>query len=193
MLYVLSRSVGQSRSAGLASAVGLALGGIVLAVATALGLAKLFENVPMLVVILKYCGSAYLVWLGVTMIYNARSDSHVNLKADQVTFKSYSSIVWQGVLVELLNPKTVLFFALFLPPFVEIEGGAASAGDVQTQLLVLGILVPLTAVPSDAIIAYMGGSLTKSINHRQKFRERLGWLGGILLIAIAVNLHLGLF
>ena len=191
MLYVLSRSVGQSRAAGLASAFGLALGGMVLAVATAMGLAKLFTDVPALVVVLRYCGSAYLAWLGVTMIVNARSDALVELNIDKVVRKSYASIVGQGVLVELLNPKTVLFFALFLPPFVDVGGDINNAGSVQSQLLFLGILVPLTAMPSDALIALMGGTLTKSINQRREFRERLGWAGGLMLIAIAVNLHLG--
>lgn len=102
------------------------------------------------------------------------------------------SIVWQGVLVELLNPKTVLFFALFLPPFVEIADGAPGDINVQSQLLILGILVPLTAIPSDAVIAYMGGTLTQSINNRQKMRERLAWAGGLTLIAIAINLHVRL-
>jgi len=190
MLYVLSRSVGQSRSAGLASAFGLALGGMVLAVATAMGLAKLFTDVPALVVVLRYCGSAYLAWLGVTMIVNARSDALVELNVEKVVRKSYASIVGQGVLVELLNPKTVLFFALFLPPFVDVGGDVNNAGSVESQLLFLGILVPLTAMPSDALIALMGGTLTKSINQRREFRERLGWAGGLMLIAIAVNLHL---
>lgn len=190
MLYVLSRSVGQSRSAGLASAFGLALGGMVLAVATAMGLAKLFTDVPALVVVLRYCGSAYLAWLGVTMIVNARSDALVELNVEKVVRKSYASIVGQGVLVELLNPKTVLFFALFLPPFVDVGGDVNNAGSVQSQLLFLGVLVPLTAMPSDALIALMGGTLTKSINQRREFRERLGWAGGLMLIAIAVNLHL---
>lgn len=191
MLYVLSRSVGQSRAAGLASAVGLALGGMVLAVATAMGLARLFEDVPPLVTVLRYCGSAYLVWLGVNMIITARAQSREALTVEAVAQKSYGSIVWQGVLVELLNPKTVLFFALFLPPFVAPQGSAYSPDTVQSQLLILGLLVPLTAVPSDALIAMMGGTLTKSISHRHKFRERLGWVGGLTLIVIALNLHLG--
>lgn len=190
MLYVLSRSIGQSRAAGLASALGLALGGVLLAVATAIGLARLFTLMPELVVVLRYCGSAYLVWLGANMILSARADALVSLKVDQVPQRSFTTIIWQGVLVELLNPKTVLFFALFLPPFVDIGGGQSSQASVQSQLLVLGILVPLTAVPSDTVIAYMGGTLSLSINHRPKFRERLGWASGLILIAIAVNLHL---
>jgi len=191
MLYVLSRSVGQSRGAGVASAVGLAVGGIVLAVATALGLGQLFMEVPELVIVLKYFGSAYLIWLGAGMIRNAKAEAAVDLKVQSVVRRSYATIVWQGILVELLNPKTVLFFALFLPPFVGMAGDQTAPVDVQSQLLVLGILVPLTAVPSDAMIAFMGGTLTHSINHRRKFRERLAWGGGLILIVIALNLHFG--
>lgn len=191
MLYVLSRSVGQSRAAGVASAFGLAMGGVLLAVATALGLGQLFTEVPALVSILKYFGSAYLIWLGAGMILNARAEASVDLKVQTVERRSYATIIWQGVLVELLNPKTVLFFALFLPPFVGVTGDQQGTADVQSQLLVLGILVPLTAVPSDTVIAYMGGSLTHSINDSRKFREMLGWIGGTILIIIALNLHCG--
>lgn len=189
MLYVLSRSVGQSRSAGLASAFGLALGGVVLAVATALGLARLFAQFPELVVILRYVGSAYLVWLGIAMILGARADARMDIKAKQVAPHSLGRIIWQGVLVELLNPKTVLFFALFLPPFVEAGAMQLSQTGIQSQLLVLGVLVPLTAIPSDAVIAFMGGTMAQRLNRRRQFREGLGWFGGLVLIAIAVNLH----
>jgi threonine/homoserine/homoserine lactone efflux protein len=166
MLYVLSRSMGQNRYAGLASALGLSLGGILLAVATALGLAAIFERYEWIVITLRYAGSAYLIWLGAGMILNASKSSKVILKVHAVENLSFSSIVWQGVWVELLNPKTVLFFALFLPPFVSAGAGEAS---VQAQLLILGILVPLTAIPSDIVIA---------------------WVSGLLLMAIALNLHL---
>jgi len=191
MLYVLSRSVGQSRAAGLASALGLALGGIVLAMATALGLARLLTQMPELVIILRYVGSAYLVWLGVGMVRNASNEASVDLEARQVSRKALPTIVWQGVLVELLNPKTVLFFALFLPPFVDMAAAQSGQVSVQSQLLILGVLVPLTAIPSDAVIAFMGGTMAQVLNHRRKFREGLGWAGGIVLILIAVNLHLG--
>jgi threonine/homoserine/homoserine lactone efflux protein len=66
------------------------------------------------------------------MLLNARKSSNVILKVHAVENLSFSSIVWQGVWVELLNPKTVLFFALFLPPFVSAGAGEAS---VQAQLL----------------------------------------------------------
>lgn len=193
MLYVLSHSVGQSRSAGLASALGLALGGVILAIATALGLAAIFAKFEWLVVVLRYVGSAYLIWIGTTMIRRARAEAQINLQAHEVRQRSFSAIVWQGVMVELLNPKTVLFFALFLPPFVTAGDGTLDGQSVQLQLLFLGILIPLTAIPSDILIAIMGGSITKKINDRQSFREGFAWLGGSVLIFIALNLHFHFF
>ncbi len=190
MLYVLSRSVGHSRAAGLASALGLCLGGVLLAIATAMGLATIFENSGWLVVALRYVGSAYLVWLGVDMIRNAQAAAQATLSVENVQHKPLTSVVWQGVLVELLNPKTVLFFALFLPPFINAGVGQSAESSVQMQLLVLGVLVPLTAIPSDLVVACMGGTMARVINNKRVVRERLAWAGGTILIGIAANLHL---
>ena len=75
-----------------------------------------------------------------------------------------------------------------MPPFVE----SGAQANVRSQLLVLGALVPLTAVPSDLMVAWMGGTMTRIVNGRRDIREALAWIGGLALIAIAVNLHLGL-
>lgn len=192
MLYVLSRSVGQSRAAGLASALGLALGGVILAVATAMGLATIFAKFGWLVSGLRYAGSAYLIWLGIDMIRNARANAQVTLQAQRVQHSNLLAIIWQGVLVEVLNPKTVLFFALFLPPFVHASGAQLAETGIQIQLLILGALVPLTAFPSDLVVAYLGGSMTNAINGRQALRTALAWGGGIILIGIALNIQFGL-
>lgn len=191
MLYVLSRSVGQSRAAGLASALGLALGGMILAVATALGLAAVFAQFDWLVTVLRYAGSAYLIYLGVDMIRNAHANAHVTLTAQRVAHTDLWEIIWQGVVVEVLNPKTVLFFALFLPPFVHAQGAQYAESGVQFQLLVLGVLVPLTALPSDLVVAFLGGGMTRAINGKQAIRTWMAWVGGSILILIALNLHLG--
>ena len=127
---------------------------------------------------LRYAGSAYLIWLGAGMILNASKSSKVILKVHAVENLSFSSIVWQGVWVELLNPKTVLFFALFFPPFVSAGAGEAS---VQAQLLILGILVPLTAIPSDIVMALLGRSVTKSINENTRARLIMASRSGCLL------------
>lgn len=189
MLYVLSRSVGQSRAAGLASALGLGLGGALLAAATALGLAAIFQKTAWAIDGLRIAGSLYLVYLGFQMIWDARASASAEFKVHEVRRRSFGSIVWQGVLVELLNPKTVLFFVLFLPQFVIDHGGQLSGDNVTTQLLILGILVPLTAVPSDLIVAFVGGSVAQTVNDNKSIRLALSWIGGLILIAIAMNLH----
>lgn len=188
MLYVLSRTVGQSRSAGFASAIGLCLGGILLAVATAWGLGTVFMTYGGLVQALRYLGAAYLVWLGAGMIIEARASAQRVLSASTVAKRSLADVMWQGVLVELLNPKTVLFFALFLPPFVVLEPGAAGSGNLTSQLLLLGVLVPLTAIPADLVVAWLGGTIAQTLNESRKMRELLAWASGLVLIFIAALL-----
>lgn len=191
MLYVLSRSVGQSRAAGLASAIGLGLGGVLLAAATALGLAAILEQAHGAIDVLRIAGSLYLIYLGVQMIWEAQATQPQKLFVEKVRKRSLFSIIWQGVLVELLNPKTVLFFVLFLPQFVEASGGSIASDNVTLQLLFLGILVPLTAVPSDLVVAFVGGSVAQTINSNPQISKALSWTGGLILIFIALNLHLG--
>ncbi len=183
MLYVLSRSVGQSRAAGLASAIGLGLGGVVLAVVAALGLAAVFQQSEAAYRILTFAGAAYLVYLGGQMILERDSGEPGDVRLERIERRSYGRIIWQGVLVEVMNPKTILFFMAFIPPFVE-----TSKGDVGMQMLVLGILVPLTAVPSDRIVAFIGGSLAKTVNGNRAVRVGLRWVGGLFLIGIGVSL-----
>lgn len=184
MLYVLSRSVGQSRAAGLASAVGLGLGGVVLAVVAALGLAAIFQQSTVAYHALTFVGAAYLIFLGSQMILEkdevAKSGE---FEVREVQQRSYSRIVAQGVLVEIMNPKTVLFFMAFIPPFVE-----TSRGDVVTQMLLLGVLVPLTAMPSDIVVAFIGGSLAQTVKGNRMIRRGLSWLGGLFLIGIGISL-----
>lgn len=92
MLYVLSRTVGQSRAAGFASALGLCLGGILLAIATALGLATVFATFDWLVTVLRYLGAAYLIWLGSAMIWGARVQAQADLAVTEVKQNSILAI-----------------------------------------------------------------------------------------------------
>ena len=183
MLYVLSRSVGQSRAAGIASAIGLGLGGIMLAVLAALGLAVVFAKSPTAQYVLKFAGAGYLVYLGAQMILDARRQEMDDFRTHAVRKASFARIVWQGVLVEVLNPKTVLFFLLFIPTFVESRDG-----DMVLQLLVLGVLVPLTAVPADVIVAFIGGSLAQKVRDNPKASLALGVVGGLVLIGIGLSI-----
>ena len=186
MLYVLSRSAGQSRAAGYASALGLGLGGILLAIATAFGLAALFRQFEWLMTGLRLIGSVYLVYLGYRLSRDAYITLDLSVTDTPSARQSFWQIVWQGMWVELLNPKTVLFFALFLPPFVD-PNLAGSA--LQWQLVILGSLVPLTAIPSDITVAWLGARLSQGVARNPGVRKLLAWSGGLALVAIAANIH----
>ena len=182
MLYVLSRSVGQSRAAGFASSIGLAIGGVLLALASALGLAAVFQVSPRAFTILQICGGCYLFYLGIGMIREAGQD---DMRVRKVRSASFSRILSQGILVELLNPKTAIFFLAFLPQFVDF-----SRDDVTTQMLVLGMLVPLTAIPSDIIVSIAGGTLAQKLAGRPRASIVLAWAGGLILIGLAIRIFL---
>lgn len=185
MLYVLSRSVGHSRAAGLASAAGLAAGGILLAVGAAMGLAAAVTVSPALYAIIRTTGGLYLIYLGVNTLREIRGgQEESSAQARPVpTEQSLSRIFYQGVLVELLNPKTILFFLAFLPQFVDSTGGS-----IAVQMLILGALVPLTAVPSDLIVAMSGGTLAERLATRRGTSVALQVLSAAVLIGLGVRI-----
>ena len=180
MMYVLSRSVGQSRAAGFASSVGLAIGGVLLAIGSALGLAVIFEYSNGLYQFISIAGAVYLLYLGYDMIKTAGKDK---LEISKVKSEKFSKIMYQGILVELLNPKTILFFLAFLPQFVDY-----SRADVTMQMMVLGILVPLTAIPSDVFVSVIGGSVTNKLSKNPSFGIVLTWVGGLILILLGFRI-----
>ena len=151
--------------------------------AAAFGLAAVFQNSATAVVILKVSGAFYLLYLGAQMLLEARAQRTADFEVKSVENHSFLAIVWQGVLVEVLNPKTVLFFILFIPPFV-----SASEGNVMLQMLILGALVPLTAIPSDIIVAFIGGSVAAAVKGNPNVRVGLSFVGGLVLIGIGVSL-----
>ncbi len=183
MLYVLSRSLGQTRSAGLMSAAGLATGGMVHAVAAAAGLSILLAHSPAAYRLLTILGAAYLLYLGVQM-YRSRNEKLG--EPEGVRRQPLWRIFYQGVLVEVLNPKTALFFVAFLPQFIN-----ADSDTIVLQVLLLGMLIPLTAVPSDLIVAYCGGTILRRVSANATARNRLNCLGAMFLVGLGLRILVG--
>jgi threonine/homoserine/homoserine lactone efflux protein len=129
VLYIITRSVTQGKRAGLASVVGIELASFIHASAAALGLSALLLTSALVFSVVKYLGAAYLIYLGVRTLV-AREDSQ---QASRSAPRSFSQLISQGFLVNLLNPKTALFFYAFLPQFVNPAKGA-----VAGQILLLG-------------------------------------------------------
>ena len=183
MLYVLSRSIGQSRAAGLASAAGLAVGGLVLVIAAALGLAAVFTYLPSAYIVVKVLGGLYLIYLAFNMVLDTKEDSARANQLETVRRTDLQRIFLQGIVVEVLNPKTLLFFVAFLPQFID-----ATHGFVWLQMLILGTLVPLTAVPADLIAAFTGGTVAKKLAENRLMGQLLNWLGAGFLVFLGLRI-----
>jgi threonine/homoserine/homoserine lactone efflux protein len=170
MLYVLARTLAHGRSAGLRSTLGTAAGGLGHVVAAAVGLSALLMTSALAFSAVKYAGAAYLIWLGVRTLAGLREPAEEVRDIGGPAFR-------QGMLTELLNPKTALFFLTFLPQFVQPE-----RGPVAPQLLALGCVSVALNSSADVVVAALGGRIRTALSPRWWRRQRLA--SGCALIAL---------
>ena len=140
VLYIVTRSVSQGRSAGIVSCAGVACGGLVHVAAAAFGLSAILTASATAFGVVKYAGAAYLVWLGVRKFARPSFIQDVNVVAPH----SLARVFRDGMIVNLLNPKTALFFLAFLPQFV-----VPARGSVSGQFLLLGMAFVTIAFCTD--------------------------------------------
>lgn len=182
-LYVLARTIAHGRAAGFLSAGGLALGALVHSVAAALGLSALFAWSPLAFAILKYAGAAYLVYLGLRMLFSRQPPAEGMRPAADVAGAGHKRIVLQAALTEILNPKVAVFFLAFLPQFVD-----PAAGPAQTQLLLFGLLYTLVGLPCDAAVALGSHSIARMLLRSGPARRLVEWLSGAVLVSLGIRL-----
>jgi threonine/homoserine/homoserine lactone efflux protein len=181
ILYVLSRSIGQGREAGLLSVFGLATATLIHAVAMALGLSTLFLYSPLAFAVVKYLGAAYLIYLGIGALLSRGTLQPVAAAAPL----SRGAIYRQGVVTDLLNPKVALFFIAFLPQFVD-----PAAGSPTMQILFFGLLFHITGVPVNLMVALAGGRLAKLLARRPGWARVQNWITGTVLVGLGLRLAL---
>jgi threonine/homoserine/homoserine lactone efflux protein len=151
VLYIVARSASQGRAAGLASVAGVALGNLGNAIGASLGLAALFAVSALAFSVVKYLGAAYLIVLGVQALRSARRAEPA--PAVGPGRERSGRIFCDGFVVALLNPKTTLFFAAFLPQFLHAPASPA------LQSIALGALFVAIAAVTDSAYALAAGSV----------------------------------
>lgn len=139
VLYIVARTLAQGRASGLASVAGVGLGNFANALLAAFGVAALLAVSALAFEVLKWAGALYLVWLGVQQWRSAAQPPV--LEAASVTIDPTSTMrtLREGIVVSLLNPKTTLFFAAFLPQFISTSGLGAMAQSVTLSALFVAI------------------------------------------------------
>lgn len=176
VFYILARSLSQGRRHGLASVAGVALGNFGNAVGAALGLAALFAVSSLAFTVVKFAGAGYLVYLGIQAM---RAPDAAPDRATPVP-ERLGRIFRDGFLVALLNPKTALFFAAFLPQFM------APQGSLVGQSLTLGAIFVAIAALSDTAYALAAGWIAPRLGRLGGLRRAGRYLTGGAFIALGV-------
>jgi threonine/homoserine/homoserine lactone efflux protein len=177
VLYITSRSIGLGRAAGLVSAMGIAVGTLFHVAAATLGLSALLVSSASAFQLVKYAGAAYLIYLGIRTL---RGGDAATLDPTGER-RSLRNIFGQGVLVNLLNPKTALFFLAFLPQFVDPARGRATL-----QIFELGVLFALMGWVSDSVWATIAGTFGTRLRGNVRLRSTQRKISGGALIALGL-------
>ena len=180
MLYVITRSLAQGRFAGVCSAIGVCLGILVHTALAALGVGAILQASEALFLALKLVGAGYLVYLGLRLLLARESAPEVRAAGARL---SPLSLVWQGMLSNVTNPKIVLFFLAFLPQFVDPAGASPTR-----DLVFLGVVYAVLALPIKVCVGLAAGTLSDRVLRRPGAVTWLNRASGTVLVALGLRL-----
>jgi threonine/homoserine/homoserine lactone efflux protein len=177
VLYVVSRSIDQGRSAGLASVLGITTGTVVHVTLATVGLSSLVLASKVAFDAVRYVGAAYLIFLGVRRLLTRRVEEDTANRAP----RSRRDLYTQGLIVNLLNPKTIVFIFAFIPQFVDVN-----AGHVWLQIMLLGLTFAGLGLASDSLYAVVAGTVADRLRGTPVIARVERWFGGGVLIGLGV-------
>lgn len=184
MLYAAAQTLARGRMSGFMAALGIHLGCYVHVVAAAAGLSVLFHAVPVLYLAVKLAGAAYLVWLGISL-FRARTGGEDDT-TPVFAPKSGRRAFVESITVEVLNPKTAIFFLAFLPQFVD----PAAVFPVWLQLVILGTIVNLIFSSADIVCVVLAGAMLARLRRSGRARRLMQRAGGAVLVGLGLHVAL---
>jgi threonine/homoserine/homoserine lactone efflux protein len=173
-LYIIARSIQQGRLAGLVSSLGVQVGTMVHIVAASLGLSALLVSSAVAFNVVKYAGAAYLIFLGIKTLLTKEK-----IEPSKVRKAALGRVFYQGIVVNLLNPKTALFFFAFLPQFIDV-----ARGGVVLQVVLVGSILIFLGTLSDSIYALASGSIGNWLRGNLKFLRAQRYFAGSVYIGL---------
>jgi threonine/homoserine/homoserine lactone efflux protein len=175
--YIVTQSVDKGRRAGLFSALGVATGGSVHVAAATIGLSALIASSAAAFTVVKLVGAAYLIVVGIRRILSRDQDAAVDMPPATIR-----QLYVQGVVVNVLNPKTALFFLAFLPQFIEPHSGS-----VSLQVALLGVVFVVIALASDVTYALLADALAGRIRRTGRGARVRRWATGGIFVALGLS------
>ncbi|AOA59698.1 LysE family translocator [Acinetobacter larvae] len=180
MLYSAAQTLAHGKAAGLMAAYGIFLGGCVHILIAAVGLTAIFHIFPLIYAVLKFAGACWLLYLGIQLIRNARNTKASPLLASTGDLKTKS--LKESILVEVLNPKTAIFYVAFLPQFVV----SSASLPIWAQLLILGVAVNMIFVSADIVCVYMASWLLQRIKSTPSLQRLLSYISASVFISLGL-------
>jgi len=178
VLYITARSANQGRLAGLISVLAIETANFLQAVAATLGLSAILLSSALAFDMVKYLGAAYLIYLGIRKLLIPEKGT----ESGEIKPESLARIYWQGFAINLLNPKTALFFFAFLPQFVDPK-----KGNVTGQTLLLGALFVGLALITDSLYALAASSLAARLRGNQRFLKGQRYFAGLVYVGLGIT------
>jgi len=178
VIYIVARSIDQGRLAGIVSVLGIGVGTLFHVAAAALGVSAILVSSALAFNIVKYLGAAYLIYLGLQKFFG----SDAIARPEALEPQKLTQIFYQGVVVNLLNPKTALFFFAFLPQFVDV-----SRGSVALQVLLLGAILVVMGIVSDGAYAVLAGTAGNWLRENLNFLRAQRYFAGTVFIALGLT------
>jgi len=175
VLYIVTQSVSHGRRAGIASVAGITTGTLVHIAAATVGLSALLASSALAFDVVKYLGAAYLIVVGIRRLAGLDPREKPQLGRTRDLGRLYR----QGIVVNVLNPKTALFFLAFLPQFVEPRHGAA-----WVQILALGLLFAALGFFSDGVWALVAGTLGDRLRRSRRFPAVQRYVSGSVFVGL---------
>jgi threonine/homoserine/homoserine lactone efflux protein len=177
VLYITARSASQGRTAGFVSVLAIETANSMQAAAAALGLSAILLSSAPAFDVVKYLGAAYLIHLGIRKLSTSENGSGEDIEAENL-----SRIYWQGFVINLLNPKTAIFFLAFLPQFID-----PARGNVIGQNLLLGASFVGLALVTDSIYALLTSSLAGRLKGNQCVQTGGRYLAGLVYVGLGIT------
>lgn len=178
VVYIVTRSIHQGRAAGLASVLGIHVGTTVHLAAATAGLSAILVSSATAFTVVKGLGAAYLIVIGIrTLVGRADAAATDPQRPPRRRRRDFA----EGVVVNVLNPKTALFFLAFLPQFVDPSGGK-----VWEQILVLGVCFMLLGLVTDSIWALAAGSAGEALRGSRRWAQVQRYVSGSVFVGLGI-------
>jgi threonine/homoserine/homoserine lactone efflux protein len=181
MIYLLSRTIAQGKKAGFAATLGINLGGYFHLTAAILGISAIIATSATAFTILKYCGAAYLIYIGFKAILSNTSSAIDS--SDKEVHLSIKAIFWQGFISDVLNPKVAIFFISLLPQFIQSDDN-----NTFTQLIILGITVNIIALLINLLLVWFSHSVSSNLRKSHRVSKVLNNVMGTIFISLGLKL-----